>query len=152
MFTTSQEEYQKVIDATKPEVTKPRILIVDDNMEFLEELQEILAQSGYDAQTLMDSDRALSVAYGQRPELIILDLKMSPKTGFQVAVDLRNSFYMKDVPIIAMTGFFTEKEHVLMMKLCGIKSFILKPFNPRNLVNKIEFALGNRKEEYEEGT
>jgi len=43
-----------------------------------------------------------------------------------------------------MTGFFTEKQHFLMMKLCGIKTSILKPFRPLNLITKIEFALGNR--------
>ncbi len=74
---------------------------------------------------------------------------MSPKSGFQVADEVRNSLLLKDVPVVAMTGFFTEKQHFLMMKLCGIKTSILKPFRPINLISKIEFALGNRVEEYD---
>ncbi len=134
-------------------VDHPRIMIVDDNVEFLEELEEILSQSGYDTQTLPDSTKALELANETNPDLILLDLKMSPKSGFQLADQLRHSEKMKDVPIVAMTGFFTEQEHVLMMKLCGIRNFILKPFMPLNLIAKIEFALGRRpSNEFDEDT
>ena len=125
-----------------------RIMIVDDNIEFLEELQEMLNQSGYDTEVVPDSANAFAMAHVIKPELILMDLKMSPKSGFQVADELRHSLQMRDIPIVAMTGFFTEKEHVLMMKLCGIKAFILKPFRPVNLISKIEFALGRREEEF----
>ena len=127
-----------------------RILIIDDNMELLEEVQEMLIQSGYQVEVVSDSAKAFTSAHVVRPDLILMDLKMSPKTGFQVADELRHSVHMKDIPIIAMTGFFTEKEHILMMKLCGIKLFILKPFKPVNLIAKIEFALGRRAEDFDD--
>ena len=128
----------------------PKIMIVDDNMELLEELAEMLSQSGYEVEIVNDSNRAFAAAHAIKPDLIMLDLKMSPKSGFQVADELRHSVHLKDVPIIAMTGFFTEKEHILMMKLCGIRVFILKPFKPVNLIAKIEFALGRRQEEFDD--
>lgn len=140
---TYQNQYDSAA-ASSTLLESPRIMIVDDNIEFLEELQEMLFQSGYEIEIVADSDRAFTVAHVVKPKLILIDLKMSPKSGFQVADELRHSPQMKDVPIIAMTGFFTEKEHVLMMKLCGIKTFILKPFKPVNLIAKIEFALGRR--------
>ena len=129
--------------------TKPRILVIDDNVEFLEELKSMLEMGGYDVRTLNDSGEVLNVALEHKPDLILLDLKMSPNSGFQIADETRNSLLLKDVPIVAMTGFFTEKQHFLMMKLCGIKTSILKPFRPVNLISKIEFALGNRMEEYD---
>jgi DNA-binding response OmpR family regulator len=146
MFTTENQN-------TKGEVTvldNAKIMIVDDNAEFLEELQEMLTQSGYTTEIFPDSTKAFAAAHTVKPDLILLDLKMSPKSGFQVADELRHSTEMKNVPIIAMTAFFTEKEHILMMKLCGIKAFILKPFKPVNLIAKIEFALGRKKEEYDD--
>jgi two-component system, OmpR family, response regulator len=147
MLSSAQQAQETQIGA------KPRILIVDDNWELLEELEEMLTHSGYQIDTLSDSDMALNVANTIKPELILLDLKMSPKSGFQVADELRHSSYdIKHVPIIAMTGFFTEKEHILMMKLCGIRTFILKPFNPLNLIAKVEFALQRRDEEYDSTT
>ena len=129
--------------------TKPLIMIVDDNVELLEELENLLKLGGYDVIALSDGDKVFDAALENKPDLILLDLKMSPKSGFQIADEARNSLSLKDVPIIAMTGFFTENQHLLMMKLCGIKTSILKPFKPLNLITKIEFALGNRLEEYE---
>jgi len=126
-----------------------RILVVDDNEELLQELQTMLELGGYDVIAMSDSSDAFDVAFKKKPNVILLDLKMSPKTGFQIADEVRNSLLLKDVPVIAMTGFFTEKEHLLMMKLCGIKISILKPFQPVNLIAKIEFALGHRPEEYD---
>jgi len=127
-------------------------MIVDDNAELLEELEDMLELGGYDVIALSDGNKALDVALKNKPDLILLDLKMSPKSGFQIADETRNSLALKDVPIIAMTGFFTEKQHLLMMKLCGIKTSILKPFWPVNLISKIEFALGNRLECDTDGT
>ena len=124
-------------------------MIVDDNVELLEELENLLKLGGYDVIALSDGSKVLEIALKNKPDLILLDLKMSPKSGFQIADEARNSSYLKDVPVIAMTGFFTEKQHFLMMKLCGIKTSILKPFRPLNLITKIEFALGNRLEEYD---
>jgi len=129
--------------------TKPRIMLVDDNIELLEELENLLKLGGYDVIAICDGTQVFDVALKNKPDLILLDLKMSPKSGFQIADEIRNSLLLKDVPVIAMTGFFTEKQHFLMMKLCGIKTSILKPFRPLNLITKIEFALGNRQEEYE---
>ncbi|MDE2009218.1 MAG: response regulator transcription factor [Candidatus Omnitrophica bacterium] len=129
--------------------SKPLIMIVDDNVELLEELENLLKLGGYDVAAISDGTQVLETALKNKPDLILLDLKMSPKSGFQIADEARNSIVLKDVPVIAMTGFFTEKQHFLMMKLCGIKTSILKPFRPLNLITKIEFALGKREEEYE---
>lgn len=145
-----RENFQNQQDQELPtSETKPRIMIVDDNLELLEELENMLELGGYDVIALNDSSKAFDVALKNKPDLILLDLKMSPKSGFQIADETRNSLLLKDVPIVAMTGFFMEKQHFLMMKLCGITTSILKPFRPVNLISKIEFALGNRIKEYD---
>lgn len=126
--------------------TTPKIVIVDDNREFLEELQEMLSLGGYETVVVHDSAVALEEILRCSPDLVLLDLKMSPKSGFEVAHELRHEWLMKEVPIIAMTGFFTKQEHIWMTKLCGIKNIILKPFNPLDLIAKIEFVLEGREE------
>jgi DNA-binding response OmpR family regulator len=134
-----------------PETLKSRsqIFVVDDNIELLEELENLLTLGGYDVIGICDGTQVFEAALRNKPDLVLLDLKMAPKNGFQIADEMRHSLFLKDVPIIAMTGFFTEKQHFLMMKLSGIKTTILKPFRPLNLITKIEFALGNRQEEYD---
>lgn len=143
LMQTQQEQHKAVVRA------KPLIMIVDDNVELLEELENLLKLGGYDIIAISDGTQVFEEALKNKPDLILLDLKMSPKSGFQIADEARNSVLLKDVPVLAMTGFFTEKQHALMMKLCGIRTSILKPFRPLNLITKIEFALGNRLEEYE---
>lgn len=144
----STVEYQKLLENLTKTRVSPKILIVDDNTELLEELEEMLEGHGYEVDTLSNSELAFVRAFQIQPQLVIVDLKMSPKSGFQVADEFRNSYQMKHIPIIAMTGFFTEKEHILMMKLCGIKNYMLKPLQPLNLVAKIEFALGRSMEDH----
>ena len=139
----SQQEQQEITTRTRP-----LIMVVDDNVELLEELENLLKLGGYDVVGLSDGTMALDTALKNKPDLILLDLKMTP-SGFQIADEAKHSLPLKNIPIIAMTGFFTEKQHLLMMKLCGIRTSILKPFRPLNLITKIEFALGNRMEEYE---
>lgn len=143
LFESQQEQ------EVKPPRNKPLIMIVDDNVELLEELENLLKLAGYDVMALSDGTKVFETAVKNKPDLILLDLKMSPKSGFQIADEAKNSPLLKGTPVIAMTGFFTEKQHFLMMKLCGIKTSILKPFRPLNLFTKIEFALGNRLEEYD---
>lgn len=147
-MTNTMFEFQKETQETNTK-TKPLIMIVDDNVELLEELENLLKLGGYDVIAISDGTQVFETALKNKPDLILLDLKMSPKSGFQIADEARNSQILKEVPVIAMTGFFTEKQHFLMMKLCGIRTSILKPFRPLNLITKIEFALGNRLEEYE---
>jgi len=147
-MTNSRLEFQEDQQASST-IIKPRILIIDDNVELLEELENLLKLGGYDVVALSDGNQVFETAFKFKPDLILLDLKMSPKSGFQIADEIRNSLEFKDVPVIAMTGFFTERQHFLMMKLCGIRTSILKPFRPLNLITKIEFALGNSLEEFE---
>jgi DNA-binding response OmpR family regulator len=128
---------------------KSQIFVVDDNVELLEELEKLLQSGGYEVTAISEGDRLFQEAYKKKPDLVLLDLKMTPKTGFEIADEMKHSSILKDVPVIAMTGFFNEKQHFLMMKLCGIKAAIFKPFHPVNLIAKIEFALGHRPEEYD---
>ena len=122
-----------------------KILIIDDDKEFLEEIQELLTLTGYQIHVSSDGENVLSLVRTLKPDIIFLDLKMSPKSGFQVADELRNALGMKDTAVIAMTGFFTEKEHTLLMKMCGIRTCIIKPVKPLDLISKIEFEIEQKR-------
>ncbi len=118
-----------------------KILLVDDDVELLVELKEMLTYSNYDVEIMFNSGLAFEKTCELKPDLVILDLKMKPKSGFQLADELQNSILTKQIPIIAITGFFTDREHVLMMKMCGMKHVILKPFNPTDILAKIKAVL-----------
>ena len=124
-----------------------RILVVDDDKEFLEEVKEMLTLGGYEVRGAYDGDSVLEQVLTFRPAIIFLDLKMSPKSGFQIADELINTFGLKDLRIIAMTGFFTAREHALFMRICGVKKCILKPIHPLDLISNIEFEIETKEQE-----
>lgn len=133
---------QKIMNKAK--TCRKRILIVDDDREFLRELEQGLCACGYETIAFTDGDSILKSAGGLRPDAILLDLRMGDRTGFQVANRL--SFYRRTarVPIIAMTGFYTGREHAILMDICGIRSCLLKPFSIEQAAAEIEAVLEPR--------
>lgn len=117
-----------------------KVMIVDDDQELMEELRETLNLSGYDTVGISDPLRVVDQAAALKPDIILMDLKMPGKSGFQVADELRRLSTLMNVPIIAMTGFFKEGYGPLM-HICGIKKCINKPFNALDVINQIEEAL-----------
>ena len=124
-------------------MTGKKIMIVDDDKEFLEELEETLILSGYATVAVNDSTTALNTACRAKPDLILLDLKMDRMSGFQVAQSLKKFPETTTIPIMAMTGYFTREEYSSLTEMYGMKACIMKPFNPLDVIAKIESLLAN---------
>ena len=117
-----------------------KVMIVDDDEKFLKDLEEMLAFSGYDIIAAHDPFSVLPIASKEKPNAILLDLKMPGKSGFQVAHELRGSPELQHIPIIAMTRFFKDGYKILM-EMCDIKKCIKKPFHPLDLIMELEAVL-----------
>ena len=120
-----------------------RVLIVDDDKDFLDELEEMLTASGYDVITSNDAAKASEVAAWAKLDIILLDLKMPGKSGFQVADEIRRFQETRSVPIIAISAY-ASAEYGLLMKMCNINRCVTKPFQPLDLISEIENTLLNR--------
>lgn len=118
-----------------------KVMIVDDDKEFLTELEEMLNYSGYDTIAVNNSYTVLNAAIAEKPDCILLDLKMDGKDGFQVTEELKRSPGTGNIPIIAMTAYFTREEHAMLISMCGIEACIIKPFNPLDVICRIEASL-----------
>lgn len=114
-----------------------KILVVDDDKSFLEELTEFLCLCGYDAMAMNSAFEALKTLVEVRPDLVLLDLKMPAKSGFQLAGEIRAIPEFSKVPILAMSAFVQE-ETAPFLSVCGINKYIKKPFSPARLVEEIE--------------
>ena len=123
---------------------KRKILIVDDDREFLEELEETLVLSDYEPIAINDSRVALDTARSTKPDLIVLDLKMDDIDGFHLAELLKKSPETAPIPIIAMTGFFLKEKRSSLLTSCGIETCIKKPFSPLDVISKIETILSKK--------
>ena len=122
-------------------MNKKSVMIIDDDVGFLEELSEMLHLNGYTVYSAPGGEIAMEILKKNIPDIILLDLKMEHITGFQVADRLRRDKKTAGIPILAITGYFTKKEHQVPMSICGIKKCLIKPLNSATLINEIETEL-----------
>ncbi|MDD5729924.1 MAG: response regulator [Candidatus Omnitrophica bacterium] len=114
-----------------------KIMIVDDDKEFLEELKESLQMNDYEVVAVDNPRLALEIAINTKPDLVLLDLKMPQESGFQVACEIMYYSGLKNTSIIAMTGHFQQRYESLRDGY-GFKGFLKKPFDYFDLLCKIE--------------
>ncbi|MBD3427130.1 MAG: response regulator [Candidatus Omnitrophica bacterium] len=124
---------------------KTKVMIIDDDSEFLCELKEILEAAGYDVTKVSDNARVIKTAAKVQPDIILIDLKMYPKSGFQLADELRTQFETSKTPIISMSGYFTREEDGILRGICGIQEQVDKPFNPLDVITVIERVTGGKR-------
>ncbi len=123
-----------------------KILVVDDDEDFLRELSEMLTLSGYAIISAHDSKMVAQLAQSVNPDVILLDLKMNGIDGFEVAQTLKDSSETNHIPIIAMTGYFTSPEYADLIEKYGFRGCLKKPFNPLDLIIRVESILANNKD------
>lgn len=137
MRTRVLKHYNEAVNAVTA-VHPHRIFIVDDDVTLLEELSHALAEAGHSVSVCCDAPRAVAVVAQTHPDIVILDLKMDGKSGFQIADDLKHLPETAHIPIIAVTGHFMERQHAAFMRQCGIDSCVLKPIDPQELMAAID--------------
>ncbi len=116
-----------------------KIMIVDDDKLFLEELKDLLASFGYNIIAFSDSRRACSTISAVKPDIILLDFKMDGINGLQFIDKVRRSSLQRNVPIIVMTGFNIDfREYPYTLDSYGIDRCLRKPFHILDLVAAIE--------------
>ena len=122
-----------------------KIAIIDENKKILEELEEILMMSGYIPVPVINPLMAVETVIQHKPDVILMELKMPRKSGFELTHTINGVFETKKVPIIAMSESFKD-EFRWLLDFCGIKRWIKKPFQPLNLIwaieNEIEEDIG----------
>ncbi|HHY16316.1 MAG TPA: response regulator transcription factor [Firmicutes bacterium] len=116
---------------------KQKILIVDDEVSIQELIRFNLEQAGFETEVAGDGIAAVEMFESYRPDLIVLDLMLPGKDGYDVCKEIRRT---SNVPIIMLTAKETELERVLGLEL-GADDYITKPFSPLELVARIKAVL-----------
>lgn len=121
----------------KPEKSarRKRILAVDDAVIILRRITDALDEY-FDVITVTSGARALKYLEREKPDLILLDIRMMPKDGFETLQDIRAMKGGADIPVIMLTGV-EDKEYVIEGIKLGICDYILKPFFPDDLLERI---------------
>ncbi len=120
-----------------------KILLVDDDPNILKVLSMRLEKTGYEVDSISDGFMALEKIRKDRPDLIILDLMLPEIDGYKVCRMLKFDEAYKDIPVIMLTGRTQEEDRKKGLQM-GADAYIVKPFESKNLLMKIEELLGER--------
>jgi CheY-like chemotaxis protein len=122
-------------------MTSAKIMIVDDNPKFLGELKESLELYGYRIICVQYGKFVLGITIEQKPDLILIDLKMEGMSGLEVADILSHSLQTYYIPIIIMSAFWTNDNMKKASDLNEVKACMKKPFKVKQLILEIEKVL-----------
>ena len=114
-----------------------KVAIIDDNQDSLRELEKILTMAGYTTILVNDILGAVDIVINNKPDVILMELKMPHRNGFALADAINRVFGAKKIPIIAMSNLFKD-EFKWLMDFCGIKRWIKKPFLPLDVIWAVE--------------
>lgn len=121
-----------------------RVLIVDDNRDTVQTLGILLRSEGMEVQMLEGGAEVLQVARDFRPDVVLLDIGMPERNGYEVARDLRRQFgpeHPKLVAVTAYSGIAAKCE----ARASGFDHYVAKPYNPvalLDLVNALQRRAG----------
>ena len=117
-----------------------RILVVDDDKSIIKVLSAYLKQSGYQVLTAFDGEMALYTLRRERPDLVILDLMMPKRDGWEVIQLIRADKTLAATPIIMLTARVEDTDKIVGLEL-GADDYITKPFNAREVVARVKSLL-----------
>lgn len=120
------------------------VLLADDDETVRTLLRIVLEKNGLTVTTAEDGREALDLIRRQRPDLILLDLKMPRLNGYQLFTELKSDEALKSIPIIVITGLTreSEREDEEWARRMGAEGFLTKPFTPDELGRSVQEIIG----------
>ena len=122
---------------------KKKILVVDDSRTALFMVTTILRKERYELVTACDGEQALEMAAAEHPDLILMDVIMPRKTGFEACRELKRREDTKGIPVILVTTR-GEGENVEAGFQSGCNDYVTKPINALELITKVRDHMGAR--------
>ncbi len=114
-----------------------KILVVEDELPIADILKFNLEREGYQVVNAYDGEEALQKAFSEKPDLILLDVMIPKKDGFQVLKEIRDR---SQLPVLMVTAKEEEVDKVLGLEL-GADDYITKPFSIRELLARVKANL-----------
>jgi two-component system alkaline phosphatase synthesis response regulator PhoP len=117
-----------------------RILVVDDDRKITHVIQSYLEQAGMIVFVAQDGDSAVHQIKRERPDLIVLDLMLPGKSGWEVIAWLRADPHLAATPVLMLTARVEDADKIHGLEL-GADDYVTKPFNPLELVARVKAIL-----------
>ena len=128
---------------SKKKPARAKILVVDDEPDFVSTIQCRLEWCHYEVITAATGEEGLEKAEKEKPDLVLLDTSMPIMNGHEMLERLRKHADLKDIPVIMVTAL-CEAQDVATASSYGIDDYVAKPFDFTELLEKIVNALKNK--------
>jgi len=127
-------------------MAKKRILVIDDEPDFVRLLQARLQIAGYEVLTAEDGIKGIQAARREKPDVIILDIMMPGLDGHMVCDMLKKSTLTWSIPVIYMTARDSQSDEIKALEK-GAKYYLTKPYNPDMLMEMVKSAVMDTEEQ-----
>lgn len=118
-----------------------RVLIIEDEPNIIEAIRFILARDGWRVDTHSDGETAVSAVRDRAPDLVILDVMLPNRSGYDILHDLRDEDATKSLPVLMLTARGQRKDRELAEKL-GASKFMTKPFSNEEILQTVRELVG----------
>jgi two-component system alkaline phosphatase synthesis response regulator PhoP len=117
-----------------------RILIVDDDKSIVKVLQGYLDQAGFEVLRAYDGETCMHMLRREKPDLLILDLMLPDRDGWDITRTIRADEKLSTTPIIMLTARVEDTDKIVGLEI-GADDYITKPYNPREVVARVRAML-----------
>lgn len=117
-----------------------RILVVDDDKQITRLVASYLEKAGFTVLAAHDGENALRIIRHELPDLVILDLMLPGRDGWEITRTLRADDRLAAIPILMLTARVEDTDKILGLEL-GADDYLTKPFNPREVVARVRAIL-----------
>lgn len=121
---------------------KAKILLVDDDMDFVEATKVVLESGNYEVIVAQEGEEALRKAREENPALVLLDIIMPVKDGFTAAEQFKKDPQLSKIPVLMLTSYSSRGQETAIPRSRGLsldaEDYIDKPVSPEALLSKIQ--------------
>ena len=114
-----------------------KILIVDDSLSEVKLMEAVLQKAGYWPVAIHDPHKLEATIAAERPSLILLDVVMPERNGFQACRELKSSAEFNSIPVVIVTSKNTESDKFWAQQQ-GADGYVIKPFTPAELLGAVQ--------------
>jgi YesN/AraC family two-component response regulator len=139
----NQSEELSESSEKEPCSVKPLVLIVEDNRDIALYLKSLLVEN-YSVITARNGAEGIDAAEKSVPDLVITDLMMPVKDGYQLACEMKQNMLLNHVPVIMLTAKSSDEDRIKGLR-CGVEAYIRKPFQPEELLIRIRNIFESRR-------
>lgn len=118
-----------------------RVLIAEDDPNIVESLSFVLSRAGFEVAAALDGQEALRRLQADRPDLVILDVMLPKRNGFEVLKLVKSDPLLRAIPVIVLTAKGQPQDRRMAEQL-GVEGFMTKPFSNTEVVEAVRRLAG----------